>query len=117
MADRKEKSSSEGIIKVANVLQIVFSVLCVLAGVAMIVAGAVVNSYSYSPNLRVQGVVLIVGGILFIIVGLVAIAIEAMFVRCYGEIAVDLRCIRKSNATIADFIERADIARSKKEQQ
>ena len=116
MANRNEKSSGEGIIKVANVLQVVFSILCVLGGIVMIVAGAMAQNYYFSSNVSVTALGLIIGGVLFIIIGLIAIAIEAMFVRCYGEMAVDLHCIRNSNATLAEFVDRADIARRKKEQ-
>ncbi len=117
MSNRNEKSSGEGIIKLANIIQIVLSILCILVGIVMIVAGANCKDCYYPSDVPVTGVTLIVCGILFIVVGLIVIAIEAMFLRCYGEIAVDLHCIRNSNATIAEFIDRADIARRNKEQQ
>ncbi len=119
MANKNEKSSGEGIIKLANVLQIILSILCVLCGIAMIVAGANTKGYYFSSTASgpITGTALVVGGIFFIVIGLIVIAIEAMFIRCYGEIAVDLHCIRNSNATLAEFVDRADIARRKKEQQ
>lgn len=115
MANRREKSSGEGIITLANVLQIILSILCVLCGIILIVAGAMSKDYLPS-DFPLAGVSLIIFGVFFIIVGLVLIAIEAMFIRCYGEIAVDIHCIRNSNATLAEFVDRADIARRKKEQ-
>jgi uncharacterized membrane protein (DUF106 family) len=56
-------------------------------------------------------------GIFFLVLGLISIAIYAMFLRCFGEIAVDLHCIRNSNATIAEFIDRVEATKRAKNQQ
>lgn len=120
MANRTGKSSGEGIIKLANVLQVVLSILCVLGGGILIAAGVMTNNYSTEFDqigIPQTGTTLIVGGILVIVLGLIFVAIDVMFLRCYGEIAVDLHCIRNSNATLAEFVDRADIARRNKEQQ
>lgn len=129
MANRKEKSSGEGIIKLANVLQVVLSILCVIGGGILIAAGLYVNKGVYEVGTTVttaaaynipgfiSGFSMIVCGVLVIVVGLILVAIYAMFIRCYGEIAVDLHCIRNSNATLAEFVDNANIARRNKEQQ
>lgn len=120
MANRNGKSSGEGIIKLANVLQVVLSILCVLGGGFLIAAGCLINNGSYNPgqnDFLQDGTTMIVMGVLFIIVGLICTAIYAKFIRCFGEMAVDLHCMRNSNATLAEFVDTTTSARRNREQQ
>ncbi len=117
MAKRNGKSSGEGIIKFANVIQVILSILCVFCGGIMIAAGIYMNNGGQYSNIGQYGVPTILCGVLFIVLGLIFVAIYAMFMRCFGEMAVDLHCIRNSNATLAEFVDNASIARHNKEQQ
>lgn len=117
MAKRDGKSSGVGIIKFANFLQIFFSILCVVINGLLIVAGFAGKDGSLGPEIAQNCIVLIVLGIVGIVLGLIMLAIYAMFIRCFGEMAVDMHCIRNSNATIAEFIDKVEATKRAKNQQ
>ncbi len=117
MAKRDGKSSGEGIIKFANFLQVLFSILCVVICGLLIIVGITGRDGRYGQEIAQNAIALIVIGIVLFILGIIMIAIYAMFIRCFGEIAVDLHCIRSSNATIAEFIDRVETTKRAKSQQ
>jgi uncharacterized membrane protein (DUF106 family) len=117
MSKKNGKSSGEGIIKFANFLQVLFSILCVAVSALLIFVGITGKNGQYGAEIAQNTEALIGAGVFMLILGLIMTAIYAMFIRCLGEMAVDLHCIRSSNATIAEFIDRVEATKRAKSQQ
>ena len=117
MSKRDGKSSGEGIIKFANFLQILFTILCVVVSGILIFAGIVAKDGRYGAEVAQNAVAMIILGVVTLILGIIMIAIYAMFIRCFGEMSVDMHCIRNSNATIAEFIDKVEATKRAKNQQ